>query len=105
MLGSVTLTPGVQARQRRALGRGTNAAGRAARPLADVQESSPGASGLAAGDGLAQRPAQPETWQISAIDQVLGALPDTISHDTLIGDLAFEQVSSGIRKPRGTAAI
>ncbi len=39
------------------------------------------------------------------VDQVLDAVPNTDSHDTLIGDLAFEQVSSGIRKPRGSAAI
>jgi hypothetical protein len=30
---------------------------------------------------------------------------DTNFHDTLIGDLAFEQVSSGIRKPRGITGL
>jgi hypothetical protein len=37
----------------------------------------------------------------AAVDQVLGTLPDTNADDTLIGDLAFEQVTSGMHKPRG----
>jgi len=86
-------------RVERALGYGTYAAGRASRPLANFQESSLGASVLAAGDGLAQPSARPETVRNSVVDQVLGALPDTKSRDALIGDLAFEQVASGVRKP------
>jgi len=82
-----------------ALGYGMYAAGRTFRPLANFQESSLGASVLAAGDGLAQPSARPETVRNSVVDQVLGALPDTKSRDALIGDLAFEQVASGVRKP------
>ena len=47
--------------------------------------------------GLGTRPAQ-----ISAIDQVLGTLADADSDNTLIGDLAFEQVSSGTHQPKGS---
>ncbi len=62
-------------------------------------------SALGHGTNAVDRAASPETAPSSVVDQVLGALPDTNSHDTLIGDLAFEQVSSGIRKPWGSATI
>jgi hypothetical protein len=42
--------------------------------------------------------------QTTAIDDVIGTLGDANSDNTLIGDLAFEQVSSGIRKPHRTTA-
>jgi PKD repeat protein len=35
-----------------------------------------------------------------ALDQALGVLTDADSQDMLIGDLAFEQISSGAQKPR-----
>jgi hypothetical protein len=47
--------------------------------------------------GLGTGPAQ-----ISAIDQALGTLADADSDNTLIGDLAFEQVSSGTHQPKGS---
>ncbi len=43
----------------------------------------------------------PANRVLTAVDQLLGVLVDTDSHDTLIGDLAFEQVSSGTRKAAG----
>ncbi len=86
-------------------GHGTSAVRRVERLLTNPPEDSPIASRLAVGDGLAQPLTRPATASSSVIDQVLGALPDTDSRDTLIGDLAFEQVSSGTRKPRGSAAI
>jgi hypothetical protein len=48
----------------------------------------------------AQRFRQPSNTLDSAVDQVLGTVVDAESSDSLIGDLAFEQVASGIRKPR-----
>ncbi len=92
-------------RQGRVLGHGSSAAGLADRPLANLTEGSPNARRSAEGDGLAQPLTWPETALSSAVDQVLGVLLDANCHDTLIGDLAFEQVSSGIWKARGTAAI
>jgi len=59
----------------------------------------------AAGDGLSQPLTRAATALDSAVDQVLGLLLDTNPGDTLIGDLAFEQVSSSAQKPRGSAAI
>jgi hypothetical protein len=83
-------------RKENVLGHGANAAGRADRPFVNLPEGSSSASRSAVGDGLAQPLPRPGTASSSAIDQVLGALPDTDSSDTLIGDLAFEQVSSGV---------
>jgi hypothetical protein len=57
------------------------------------------------GDGLAQPLAEPAGALGPAFDLVLGALLDANPHDTLIGDLAFEQVSSATRKLRGIAAL
>jgi len=92
-------------RQETALGHMTNAAGRADRPLTNLQRPASSVISSAAGDGLAQPLTLPRqaTALNSAVDQVLGVLVDTNSHDTLIGDLAFEQVTS-LRKPRGSAA-
>ncbi len=87
-----------------ALGHGTIAAGGADRPFVSLQPGSFVVSS-AAGDGLAQPLTRPESSLNSAVDEVLGVLGDANSHDTLIGDLAFEQVSLDIRKPRGSAAI
>jgi hypothetical protein len=92
-------------RKESVLGQGANAEGRADRPFANLPEGSPSASRSAVGDGLAQPLTRAGTASSSAIDQVLGVLLDTDPHDTLIGDLAFEQVSSGTRKARGSAAI
>jgi hypothetical protein len=39
---------------------------------------------------------------ISVVDQVLGVLQDDSSHQIFIGDLAFEQVSSGTHQPKGS---
>jgi len=86
-------------------GHRTSTAGRADRLLTNLPEGSPSASRLAVGDGPAQPLLRPGTASSSAIDQVLGVLPDTNSRDTLIGDLAFEQVSSGTRKARASGAI
>jgi len=91
----------VSSRKESVVGHGANAAGRADRPVADLPEGSTSASRSAVGDGPAQPLTRPGTASTSAIDQVLGALPDADSRDTLIGDLAFEQVSSGTRKARG----
>ena len=38
-----------------------------------------------------------------AVDQVLGVVLDADSHDSLIGDLAFERILSGTHKVKGTA--
>ncbi|MGO9914899.1 MAG: hypothetical protein ACLQIB_09335, partial [Isosphaeraceae bacterium] len=92
-------------RQEKALGQMTNAAGRADRSLANLQEGSSIVSRSAARDGLAQPLPRSAAGLTSAVDQVLGVLVETNSHDTLIGDLAFELVSSATRKPRGSAAI
>ncbi len=92
-------------RQQSARGHGTNAAGWADPPLTDLQQASSMVISSAAGDGLVQPSTRPETALNSAVDQVLGVLVDTNSHDTLIGDLAFEQVSSGTRRARGSAGI
>ncbi|MGO9923386.1 MAG: Ig-like domain repeat protein [Isosphaeraceae bacterium] len=89
-------------RQESAFGHATNAAGRTARPLINLAAGSTSLFGTAAGDCLAQPLTRPAT---SVIDQVLGTLAETNPHDTLIGDLAFEQVSSGTHKARGSAAI
>ncbi|MGO9469635.1 MAG: S8 family serine peptidase, partial [Isosphaeraceae bacterium] len=91
--------------QESAPGHGTSAVRRVERLLTNPPEGSPSASRSAVGNGLAQPLTRPATESNFAIDQVLGALPDTDSRDTLIGDLAFEQVSSVIRKPRGSAPI
>ena len=40
----------------------------------------------------------------SAVDQALGVVFDLDSQDTLIGDLAFEQINSSTQKPRLTGA-
>ncbi len=85
-----------------ALGHGTNAAGR---PLANLPEDSLSEIRSAAAVDLGQPLTRPETAASSAVDQVLGVLLDANSYDAVIGDLAFEQVSSGVRKPRGSAAI
>jgi len=50
---------------------------------------------------LVRRLPDPATTMSSAVDRVVGVMVDETSPETLIGDLAFEQVSSGIRKPRG----
>ena len=92
-------------RQEKALGQMTNAAGRADRSLANLQEGSSIVSRSAVRDGLAQPLPRSAAGLTSAVDQVLGVLVETNSHDTLIGDLAFELVSSATRKPRGSAAI
>jgi len=88
-----------------AVGHGTYAAGRAAGPLTNLPEGSLSETSSAAGDGLAQPLARPETALTSAVDQVLGALAETISHDPLIGDLAFEQVSSGTRRESTVSSL
>ncbi len=91
-------------RQEGGLGHGTNAAGGADRPFVNLQQGSFVVSS-SAGDVLAQPLTRPESSLNFAVDQVLGVLGDTNSHDTLIGDRAFEQVSLDIRKPRRSAAI
>ncbi len=50
--------------------------------------------------GLTTNSTSPAAQNFATFDEVLGALLDTDSHDTFIGDLAFEQVSSGTRKAR-----
>ncbi len=77
-------------------GHGHRALRRVERLLTNSPEGSPGASRSAVDDRLAKPLTRPATALSFAIDQVLGALPDTDSRDTLIGDLAFEQVSSGV---------
>jgi hypothetical protein len=52
----------------------------------------------------AQPLAQPETPANFAVAQVLGLVLDADSRETLIGDLAFEQVSSGVPKAPSRAA-
>ena len=51
--------------------------------------------GSAAADGLARQFTTATTDVSSAIDQVLGVIVDTDAHDTLIGDLAFDQLMTG----------
>ncbi len=92
-------------RQKSTLGHGTTAAGRADRLRMSLLEGSATVSGSAAGDGLAQPLPRPAPAPNSAVDQILSVLPDTNSRDTLIGDLAFEQIWSSTRKARGSAAI
>jgi hypothetical protein len=46
---------------------------------------------------LAQGTNPPQT---TAVDQVLGTLVDTSSNDSVIGDLAFDQVLSGTHRPK-----
>jgi len=88
-----------------AVGHGMYADAGAARRLANLPVGTLSEISSAVGDGLGRPLTRPETAPDSAIDQVLGAIVDTNSHDTLIGDLAFEQVSLGARKLRGNAAI
>ena len=77
----------------------------AERPLTVSQIGSPNVLSSTA----ATRPAEPSTRPgsalASAIDQILGLALDADSHDTLIGDLAFEQLSWGTHRARGTATF
>jgi hypothetical protein len=54
--------------------------------------------GFAGEHGLARKPPAQENAMSSAIDRAVGVVVDETSPETLIGDLAFEQVSSGTRK-------
>ena len=67
-----------------------------------------GTSSVAVDSTAAARPAQPPAPLAAtlsrAVDAVLGLVLDADLGETLIGDLAFEQVSSGAHKPRGSAA-
>jgi len=47
---------------------------------------------------LARKLPVPANTTSSVVDRVVGVIVDETSHETLIGDLAFEQVSSGTRK-------
>ncbi|MGO9921838.1 MAG: S8 family serine peptidase, partial [Isosphaeraceae bacterium] len=78
-----------------ALGHGTNTAGGGDRRPGDLREGTLSEISSPAGDGLAPPTTRLDSALSSAVDQALGVLLDTNSHDTLIGDLAFEQVSSG----------
>jgi len=72
------------------------------RRVTNLRGGSLGVTSPVAGDALAQPLTRLPT---SAIDEVLGVLVNTDSHDTLIGDLAFEQVSSRTHKARESAAM
>jgi hypothetical protein len=73
--------------------------------LTQVQASSTDVNSSTA----AARPAQPPARQANAlgpaVDQVLGLVLDADSHETLIGDLAFEQVSSGMQRPKAGGGV
>ena len=60
--------------------------------------------GSAVERGLARKLPVPANTMSSAVNRAVGVMVDETSHETLIGDLAFEQMSS-LRKPRGSAAI
>jgi hypothetical protein len=47
-----------------------------------------------------QAPTQPVSAVVSTVDQALGLVLGADSHDLLIGDLAFEQLSPGSNKPK-----
>jgi subtilase family serine protease len=83
-----------------ALAHETCAAGRASLLLGSL-----GSSRATPGDGLAQPSARPAPAWSSVVDHVLGQLPDASSHDTLFGDLAFEQVASDVRHARTFSSI
>ncbi len=68
--------------------------GRAAAVLASAAER-----------GLAGKRPVPADTMSSAVDRVVGVIVNETSPETLIGELAFEQVLSGNRKARGSAAI
>jgi hypothetical protein len=55
----------------------------------------------------AQQSSQPQSGFGLAVDQVLGGVADAAadSRETLLGDLAFEQVSSGVQKPNAGAGF
>jgi hypothetical protein len=53
----------------------------------------------------AQRSAQPPSSLSFAVDQVLGLVLDTDSQDTLIWDLAFDQVSWDTHKPKASPGV
>jgi hypothetical protein len=74
------------------------------RHLINLQAGLPGITDGAAISLPPEPPAQYATVASFAVDQVLGLVLDSDSHDTLIGDLTFEQVSSAPRRARGTAA-
>jgi hypothetical protein len=94
-----TRPSGVTAQQR-APGHGTNQLRLAELSLTNLRSSSTVIQG-APGDVLAQPFARPATARDLAVDRVLGVALDTDSHDTLIGDLAFEQILSGTHKVKG----
>jgi len=79
-----------------ALGHGTNTAEGGDRRHADLPEGTLSEISSGVGDGLGEPMTRPEAALSSAVDQALEVLLDTNSHDTLICDLAFEQVSVGI---------
>jgi hypothetical protein len=89
--------------QQRVPGHGTNRLRLAERPLTKLRSGISTVIQAASGDGLAQSLARPVTAPDVAVDQVLGVVLDADPHDALIGDLAFEQVSSGTHKVKGTA--
>jgi hypothetical protein len=97
-----TRPTGVAGKQR-ALGHATNGLRLAERPLTNLRGGVSRVIQGAPGDGLAQPLAQPVTTPNLAVDQVRGVVLDADSHDALIGDLAFEQISSGTHKVKGTA--
>ncbi len=65
---------------------------------ADLTHGRAAAVGSAGEHGLARKLPVPANAVSSAVDQVVGVIVDETSHETLLGDLAFEQVTSGTRK-------
>jgi hypothetical protein len=89
--------------QKRALAHGTNRLRLAERPLTNLRSGVSTVNHSAPGDVLAQPLAPPVTTPDLVADQVLGVVLDADSHDSLIGDLAFERILSGTHKVKGTA--
>jgi hypothetical protein len=85
-------------RQEIALDDLTIIAGATGRPLTDVGGGAPGGTTLITGADPAESPALRANLTGSAVDQVFGLVPDADSQETVIGDLAFEQLSSDALK-------
>jgi hypothetical protein len=95
----------VASRQGIELGDLATAAGGANRLVADLADGSPGVFSSAVTARPAQPLPRPGTVANFAADQALGLVLDADSHDTLIGDLAFDQVSWGTHKPKASPGV
>jgi hypothetical protein len=101
--GSSSTAVSAHASREVVLGEVTMVASEVDRPLINLQGGLPGITDGTAIRRLSQPPAPQASALNIAVDQTLGLVLDADSRDTLIGDLAFEQVSWGVHKPKVSA--